>query len=89
MSDDARIDLRLDGERIRWTPAGFYGFTPRGRKLASELERMIRPEERSGKDPSLVLWTAEQLEELDLPDLEVERVRVPAGDGEVPEGADA
>lgn len=87
MSETARIDLELHGERIRWTPAGFYGFTPRGRRLAEQLGRIIRPERRSGKEPSLVLWIEEQLEALELPELEIERVRRPAGDGDVPRGA--
>jgi hypothetical protein len=88
MSTDARIDLKLDGERIRWTPAGFHGFTPRGRKLAADLGRMVRPEDRSGKEPSLTLWVVAELERIDLPELDVERVRRPPDDGAVPAGAE-
>ena len=87
MTQGARIDLRVDGEHVVWTPAGFRGFTPRGRRLAEQLGRIVRPEERPGDSPSLTSWTAGRLRELDLPALEIQSVRFSAGDGSVPTGA--
>ena len=86
--ETARIDLELDGERLKWTPAaGFRGFTPRGRRLAEQLERMIRPEDVPASEPSLTRWVEAQLEQLDDLELVLREVRYSPDDGSVPEGA--
>ena len=83
----ARIDLELNGERLKWTPAGFRGYTPRGRRLAGYLERMIRPELKPTHEPSLTRWVEAQLEQLDDLELVLREVRYSPDDGSVPEGA--
>jgi hypothetical protein len=88
VSTDARIDLTLDGERLRWTPAaGFRGSSDRAKRLARDLGRMIRPEDKPAHEPSLTRWVERQLRELDVPELELDRVRLDPADGAVPAGA--
>lgn len=87
MIETARIDLSAGGERIAWTPAGFRGFTPRGRRLAERLGEIVRPEDRPAWQPSLTRWVYASLRELPELEIEIERVRFGADDGDTPEGA--
>lgn len=89
MTQGARIDLRVDGERVAWTLTGFRGFTPRGRRLAEQLGQIVRLEDRPSHEPSATAWVEARLRELDLPALELELVRYGVDEGYTPQGAEA
>lgn len=89
MTQAPQIKLRLDGERIVWTAAGFRGFTDRGRRLATDLDRAIKRSAKPGDEPSLTRWTEARLRELDDPGLEILDVRFGPADGTTPTGTEA
>lgn len=85
------IRATLEGETIAWLGgATWTGYTPRGRRLARQLDTLVPLERSGGHVPSLTLDVARRLEQLAatsglrLEDLEVDR---PEGDADVPDGA--
>lgn len=84
----SRIRLDAAGERIVWRSGArsWRGFTPRGRKIAADLDVLASPDAIPTEEPSVPAYLARSIEALDL-GIRIEELVDDPVERELPPGA--